>query len=185
MWQANKSTSFHALFGKPFITMLGNASDGLSDTINEHDLNQIVHLLRKCEHDWFGPDKDLKISLGDKSWIARSNDPNDDIDYNDVDHEESWTVILNLPRNYRGGPGYKIEVIDLNEMRDHFYSDNFNPDLYGIDDIDVFWAHEDTVIQLMYYIQSNPTIMTPNHYWDKPYSGAELYDVLSDVYSDA
>jgi len=164
--------------------MLGNASDGLTDTINMHDLNQIIFLLRNCGDEWFGPDKDLKVSLADKSWIAKSNDGGD-VDYDDVDYSESWTVILNVPRSYKGGPGYKIEVISIEDMKDHFFSDNFNADLYGIEDVEVFWNHEGTVIQLMYYIQSNESIMLPSHYWDNPLSGAELYDMLSDVYSDA
>lgn len=164
--------------------MLGNSNSGLTDSLSKHDFNRIIDVLEKCDDEWFGSDESLDISLGEMGYVAKNNSPDDEfVDYNDLDYSESWTVILKVGKRYNDGPGYRIEVISLDEMKEHFYSDDFDPSLYGIKDLDVFWNHEATRIQLLYYIQSNSNdLRMKDHYFDSPFSGAKLDEMLRDVY---
>jgi len=162
--------------------MLGKSDSGLYDAIPHKMLKQVVDILEDSDDDWIGPGESLYISLGDKKWVAKNNDPDGEVDYEDEDFSESWTVILNVPRSYKGGPGFKIEVIDLDNMKEYFLSDEFNAESYGVEDREVFWEDEGIVTKLMYYIQDSDDLFVPDHYWDKPFSAEDLAGTLCDIY---
>jgi len=174
------------------MTFLKTDNSGLTDYISERSMNEIEHYLNEDDREWFGSDDSLKVSLFDFKWIAKNNDPDGEVDYYDKNFSESWTVILNVGRSYPGGPGFKILVIDKDDIREFIFSDVFreriatNIALYSTyESVEAYWNHEPMELLLATYIRYKDGLFYPNHAYDSPHDADELLSILKSAEESA
>jgi len=119
---------------------------------------------------FMGVDASIKISLLEYYFVAKPTD----------DSGDAWTVILYVPEPMQGGPGFKVEVFNLEELERWFFEEFDSYRMYGIDDPKFFWDTAGTMRMLQLYVHNCEHVFLPGHYFDEPMNAGELAQMIGD-----
>jgi len=162
-----KLTRTSSLFlAKPQSTMKTNNQKGIS----EDGFDRVVKAAKKYEEDrstsWSGVDQDLLISLSEYHFIAKPTEVSGD----------EWTLIIHVPSGFPGAPGFKIEHVNLNDLKE-FCLNRANYNVHGYESAEEYWDFDGTIHQLHDMVREGD-LMRPSHYFDKPQDANDICDLL-------